>query len=100
VDTSALDETAVDATAPVGTIRPVTVDGEPCALIRHAEGWSLVPDSCTHAACAFTTNGEVADGTVLICNCHGSEFDLRTGEVLEGPAQQPLEVTSVRVPDA
>ena len=36
--------------------------------------------------------GEVADGTVLLCACHGSEFDLRDGSVLEGPATDPLVV--------
>jgi Rieske Fe-S protein len=36
--------------------------------------------------------GEVADGTVLVCACHGSEFDLRDGSVLEGPATDPLAI--------
>jgi nitrite reductase/ring-hydroxylating ferredoxin subunit len=36
--------------------------------------------------------GEVVDGTVLSCACHGSEFDLRDGSVLEGPATVALAV--------
>jgi 3-phenylpropionate/trans-cinnamate dioxygenase ferredoxin reductase subunit len=88
-----------DLTAPLGAIQSVTVAGRAYALIRHAEGWSLVPDACTHSACAFTGYGEVADGTVLICNCHGAEFDLRTGEVLLGPASEPLPIIPVEIRD-
>jgi 3-phenylpropionate/trans-cinnamate dioxygenase ferredoxin reductase subunit len=96
---AAQDSEEVDATAPLGAIQPLTVSGDPYALIHHAEGWSLVPDACTHSGCAFTANGEVADGTILICNCHGSEFDLRTGEVVQGPAQEPLLTTTLEVRD-
>jgi nitrite reductase/ring-hydroxylating ferredoxin subunit/ferredoxin len=96
---SSVEIQGADWAAPIGAIQAVTVGGEPRALIRHAEGWSLVPDACTHATCAFTKNGEVADGTVLICNCHGSEFDLRTGEVLLGPALEPLPTTAVEMGD-
>jgi nitrite reductase/ring-hydroxylating ferredoxin subunit len=34
---------------------------------------------------------------VLICNCHGAEFALETGAVIEGPADGPLETYAVRV---
>ena len=37
------------------------------------------------------------DGTGgrAICDCHGSEFDLRTGAVLRGPADRPIAVFPV-----
>ncbi|MFE1047865.1 Rieske (2Fe-2S) protein [Streptomyces olivaceus] len=41
---------------------------------------------CTHAGCAI---GKL-EGTKLVCPCHGSEFDARTGEVLHAPATAPL----------
>jgi nitrite reductase/ring-hydroxylating ferredoxin subunit len=78
---------------PVGTIVAATYGTEPVAVIRHSNGWAMVPDRCTHAHCPFSDDGEVADGHVLICNCHGSEFDLRDGAVLVGPAEDPLVVT-------
>ncbi|MFN0284462.1 MAG: Rieske (2Fe-2S) protein [Kineosporiaceae bacterium] len=91
----------VDPDAPVGTIVAALargpyddrVDGAgdvEVAVVRHAGGWVMVADRCTHADCPFTLDGEVFDGTVLVCNCHGSEYDLRTGEVLLGPAEVPL----------
>lgn len=39
---------------------------------------------CTHRGC--TVNLE---GAQLVCPCHGSAFD-RTGQVLRGPADEPL----------
>jgi nitrite reductase/ring-hydroxylating ferredoxin subunit len=87
----------IDAGAPEGTIAAAVVDGRPVAVIRHADGWVQVPDRCTHAACPFTRDSEVVDGTTLICNCHGSEYDLRTGEVMLGPAEEPLAVVRLVV---
>lgn len=48
---------------------------------------------CTHESCPL---GEVV-GERGICNCHGSEFNAFTGEVLRGPATRPLAKQSVTV---
>lgn len=89
----------VDASSPVGTVVGATLDGEPVTVVHHVDGWVAVDDECTHAACPFSSDGEVFDGTVLACNCHGSEFDLRTGEVLLGPAERALTVRPLAVVD-
>ncbi|WP_327356938.1 Rieske (2Fe-2S) protein [Streptomyces sp. NBC_01304] len=47
---------------------------------------------CTHAGCVLTKIDK--DGGH--CPCHGSRFDVRTGEVLEGPATVPLPKVDVR----
>jgi len=52
-------------------------------------------DICTHQRCSLS-EGEL-EGTTLTCICHGSQFDVRTGDVLRGPAQRPVEVYAVRV---
>ncbi len=83
----------VSPAAPVGTIAGVVVGGSTFAVVRHEGGWVLFEDRCTHAGCSFVgEGGEVADGSVLICPCHGSEFDLRDGSVLLGPAVERLDV--------
>ncbi len=46
---------------------------------------------CTHQGCQV---GGVADG-VITCPCHGSTFDAATGQVVQGPATQPLPEKSV-----
>lgn len=48
---------------------------------------------CTHQGC--TVSG-VSNG-VITCPCHGSQFDIATGAVRQGPATQPLPAKSVSV---
>ena len=48
-------------------------------------------DVCTHRGCTLTAGGEL-DGTQIQCECHGSVFSVATGEVIEGPATEPIEV--------
>ncbi|TQN31355.1 secreted protein [Haloactinospora alba] len=47
---------------------------------------------CTHAGCTIQ---EVTER--IRCLCHGSEFDIATGEVVAGPANDPLEKFTVSV---
>ena len=53
-------------------------------------------DACTHEQCSLTDDGELAGATVT-CVCHGSEFDVRTGNVLAPPAVQPVRVYRTRI---
>jgi len=50
---------------------------------------------CTHRGCIVAT---VADGTIN-CPCHGSKYDIATGEVKNGPATKGLAAKSVSVGD-
>lgn len=52
-------------------------------------------DICTHLRCSLS-EGDL-NGTTLTCICHGSQFDVSTGDVLRGPAQRPVEVYAVTV---
>lgn len=78
-----------------GLILGATVGGTDLAVVRFDGGWRAFEDTCTHEHCPFTVFGEVEDG-VLICNCHGAEFDLATGAVLLDPAEAPLRLFEVR----
>lgn len=49
--------------------------------------------TCTHQGC---TVASIEDG-VIICPCHGSRFDLATGEPVAGPARSPLPPIDVQV---
>ncbi len=90
---------AVDPDAPVGTILSAMIGEMKLVLVRHAEGWTAALDACPHAGCSLSEMGEIFDETVLVCNCHGSEFDLLTGLVLRDPAETPLQILKV-VPTA
>jgi nitrite reductase/ring-hydroxylating ferredoxin subunit len=65
------------------------------ALVHHRSGVSAVVDACPHTGCAFSEDGEV-DGDILICNCHGAEFELPSGRVrADGPTDEDLVVRPV-----
>jgi Rieske Fe-S protein len=49
--------------------------------------------TCTHAGC--TVDG-VSNG-VIQCPCHGSQFNITTGAVVQGPASSPLPSKTVTV---
>jgi nitrite reductase/ring-hydroxylating ferredoxin subunit len=52
-------------------------------------------DICTHLHCSLA-EGDL-DATVVTCPCHGSQFDVTTGDVLRGPAQEPVRSYAARV---
>ena len=81
--------------APDGTLRRVEVEGRAVCLGRVARQWVAFDDTCTHQECALS-GGEL-DGAIVVCPCHGSEFDVRTGDVLSPPALDPLPIYEVRV---
>jgi 3-phenylpropionate/trans-cinnamate dioxygenase ferredoxin component len=47
-------------------------------------------DLCTCGERACPLSGGLLTGTTLMCQCHGSRFDIATGAVLNGPATEPL----------
>ncbi len=83
---------------PSGTPAPirVTVGGSAIVVVAWDGRWYAFEDRCSHAGCSFIDDGEI-DGYQAICNCHGSEFDVRTGQVLRPPARGPIRTFAVRV---
>ena len=47
-------------------------------------------DLCTCADQACPLSGGLLTGTTLMCQCHGSRFDVTTGAVITGPATEAL----------
>jgi cytochrome P450/nitrite reductase/ring-hydroxylating ferredoxin subunit len=77
-----------------GALRRVEVEGRAVCVGRIAGGWVAFDDTCTHEECSLA-EGEL-DGGVIVCPCHGSEFDVRTGDVLTPPALEPLPIYEAR----
>lgn len=64
------------------------------SVARAADRLYAFDDLCTHEGCPLSAG--LLTGTVIMCQCHGSRFDLTTGEVVNGPATEPLAVHEVR----
>jgi 3-phenylpropionate/trans-cinnamate dioxygenase ferredoxin component len=54
-------------------------------------------DTCTHQQCSLA-EGDL-DGTTVECPCHGSQFDVITGEAVGGPAVDPVDVFDTKEED-
>lgn len=70
------------------------VNGAQIAVSRVGGELYAFSDICTHRQCNLSLGGEI-EGTTIECECHGSVFDMVTGEALEGPATEPIEVFKV-----
>jgi 3-phenylpropionate/trans-cinnamate dioxygenase ferredoxin component len=53
-------------------------------------------DLCTCADEACPLSGGLLTGTTIMCQCHGSLFDITTGAVISGPATNALNVFEVQ----
>ena len=87
------DDIAALADVPVGGSIDATINGE-AALISQPTAGQVVAFSaiCTHQQCVVA-----AAGTEFHCPCHGSMYDAATGEVIQGPALEPLSEIAVAV---
>ena len=56
-------------------------------------------DLCTCGDVPCPLSSGLLTGTTLMCQCHGSRFDVRSGEVLEGPATKGLRTYDVQERD-
>ena len=78
-----------------GEMRVVDVAGTKVNISSVDGQLHAFDDTCTHKACSLA-KGKL-DGTTVTCPCHGSQFDVTTGEVLRGPAQQPVRSRLVQI---
>ena len=78
--------------APGGTL---TIADTALAVFRDADGLWSTTTICTHLQCDMLLNGTVT-ADEQTCDCHGSVFT-GDGDVVEGPANQPLENFAVSV---
>jgi 3-phenylpropionate/trans-cinnamate dioxygenase ferredoxin component len=50
--------------------------------------------TCTDRPCPLS--GGLLAGTTIMCQCHGSRFDIATGAIINGPASEVLNVYEAR----
>jgi nitrite reductase/ring-hydroxylating ferredoxin subunit/uncharacterized membrane protein len=80
-----------------GEPKAVVAAETPVFLVRHPDGIHAIHDRCSHRGCLLS-DGEL-DGHVVICACHGSQFDITDGSVVRGPASAGQPVFEARETD-
>jgi len=63
------------------------------AVARVGGKLSAFDELCTHEACPLSAG--LPTGSTPKCQCHGSQFDVRSGAVRKGPAQDLLTIYEV-----
>lgn len=66
------------------------------SIARVANRLYAFDDLCTCGGERCPLSGGLLTGTTIMCQCHGSRFDVASGAVISGPATQPLTVYEVR----
>lgn len=56
-----------------------------------ADDYKAFSSTCTHEGCPLSG----VNGDAIVCNCHGSQFSIKDGSVLHGPAEKPLPAATV-----
>ncbi len=69
------------------------------ALARVAGRFYAFDDLCLCAQERCALSAGLLTGTTIMCQCHGSRFDIATGAVIEGPATDNLNTYEAREQD-
>jgi 3-phenylpropionate/trans-cinnamate dioxygenase ferredoxin subunit len=83
---------------PPGSMRTYSVRGKQIALANVDGSFFAVDDTCTHEQCSLGSDGAL-DGNVIICGCHGAQYDVMTGDVLAPPAPRNVSSYETKIED-
>jgi 3-phenylpropionate/trans-cinnamate dioxygenase ferredoxin subunit len=73
----------------------VEANGKEICLVNIGNEYYAIGNPCTHMRCMLS-DGELA-GENIRCNCHGSVFSIKTGNVVSGPAKKPEPTYEVKI---
>jgi nitrite reductase/ring-hydroxylating ferredoxin subunit len=85
------------STVPEGEVMSFGAGSRQVAIANVEGDLHAFDDVCTHQQCSLA-EGDL-DGTTIECPCHGSQFDVTTGEAVHGPAVDPVDVFQSKVED-
>jgi nitrite reductase/ring-hydroxylating ferredoxin subunit len=69
------------------------------AVARVGDRLHAFSDLCTCGDEPCPLSAGLLEGTTLMCQCHGSRYDISTGAVINGPATMALDVYEAREAD-
>lgn len=91
---AATADSSVATTSQVPVGGGIVVPAFQLVLTQPTEGeFRAFSSICTHEGCPVTS----VENGVIVCPCHGSQFDIDTGEAVAGPARNPLVGMTVSV---
>jgi nitrite reductase/ring-hydroxylating ferredoxin subunit len=68
-------------------MKAVTANSISILLVNLDGSFYAIGNKCTHRGCALSKG--TLNGDTLKCACHGSVFNVKTSEVVHGPAKRP-----------
>ncbi len=96
--TTGFVKAAMTSEVPEGKMKTVQLIGQEVCLANVAGTYHAIGNLCTHF------HGPLAQGVlkdnIVTCPWHGSQFDVKTGEVKRGPAKVPEPVYEVKVEES
>jgi nitrite reductase/ring-hydroxylating ferredoxin subunit len=79
-----------------GLVRVFLVEGVHIAVVTYGGQFYAFSGVCPHAGYVLNYT-RVREGARILCSSHFAWFDLATGKVLSGPAEEDLALYEVRV---
>jgi 3-phenylpropionate/trans-cinnamate dioxygenase ferredoxin subunit len=77
------------------SLRVVEIGSERICLANVGGKMYAIGDTCTHEECSLSEG--LLEGKIVECLCHGSQFDVTTGNVVRGPATEEEPAYDVKV---
>jgi len=81
---------------PDGDMKGVKAGNLLIALFRQGDKVWATDDICTHEGCIISEE-HIMHGDEVECTCHGSHFNLKTGQNTVPPAAEPLRTFEVKI---
>lgn len=80
---------------PLGEMKAFEVNGTSVLIVNLANEYFAIANKCTHRGCKLSKGS--LSGEVVKCPCHGSRFNIKTGEVVGGPAAKSEQKYEVKI---
>ena len=81
---------------PQGEMTVVEVDGQEVVIANIDGEFVCFSNSCTHREGPLG-DGLLLDGGIVECPFHAGQFNVSTGEVVQGPPTEPIATYAVQV---
>jgi nitrite reductase/ring-hydroxylating ferredoxin subunit len=73
----------------------VTINDKKILLANVNGNYYAIGDVCMHRGCQIS-KGKL-QGETVVCPCHGSTYDLKTGNFVKGPTKKPEPTYELKV---